>query len=100
MRSGRADNEHPRVFRRYCIPYRANKKPVEMVMGLPPEIAPIMLLGFLRKDVSIALLAPLHLTAQQFIIASIFWSSTLLYLFVFTMLKELGVKTGNSRSSD
>jgi ferrous iron transport protein B len=70
------------------------KKPVEMVMGLPPEIAPIMLLGFLRKDVSIALLAPLHLTAQQFIIASIF-----LVLYTpcissfFTMLKELGVKT-------
>jgi len=48
------------------------KKPVVMVLGLPPDIAPIMLLGFLRKDVSIALLAPLNLSAHQFIIASIF----------------------------
>jgi len=72
----------------------AIKRPVELVLGLPPEIAPIMLLGFLRKDVSIALLAPLDLTATQFIIASIF-----LVLYTpcissfFTMLKELGAKT-------
>jgi ferrous iron transport protein B len=72
----------------------AIKRPVEMVLGLPPEIAPIMLLGFLRKDVSIALLAPLHLSSHQFIIASIF-----LVLYTpcvsafFTMFKELGPKT-------
>jgi ferrous iron transport protein B len=72
----------------------AIKKPVEMVLGLPPDIAPIMLLGFLRKDVSIALLAPLHLTSHQFIIASIF-----LVLYTpcissfFTLIKELGTKT-------
>lgn len=70
------------------------KKPVELVLGLPPEIAPIMLSGFLRKDVSIALLAPLNLSAHQFIIGSIF-----LVLYTpcissfFTLLKELGVKT-------
>lgn len=70
------------------------KKPVELVLGLPPEIAPIMLLNFLRKDVSIALLAPLNLSAHQFIIASIF-----LVLYTpcisafFTLLKELGTKT-------
>ncbi|HNX28534.1 MAG TPA: ferrous iron transporter B [Syntrophomonadaceae bacterium] len=72
----------------------AIKKPVEMVLGLPPEIAPIMLLGFLRKDVSIALLAPLNLSSHQFIIASIF-----LVLYTpcvsafFTMFKELSPKT-------
>ena len=72
----------------------AIKKPVELVLGLPPEIAPIMLLGFLRKDVSIALLAPLNLSAHQFIIACIF-----LVLYTpcvsafFTMFKELGPKT-------
>lgn len=65
--------------------------PVELVLGLPPAIAPIMLLGFLRKDVSIALLAPLGLTAQQFIVASIF-----LVLYTpcvssfFTMIREMG----------
>lgn len=69
----------------------ALQEPVELVLGLPPAIAPIMLLGFLRKDVSIALLAPLGLTAQQFIVASIF-----LVLYTpcvssfFTMLRELG----------
>lgn len=68
--------------------------PVELVLGLPPTIAPIMLLGFLRKDVSIALLAPLALTAPQFIIASIF-----LVLYTpcissfFTMMKELKAGT-------
>lgn len=72
----------------------AIRRPVELVLGLPPDIAPIMLLGFLRKDVSIALLAPLDLSAQQFIIASIF-----LVLYTpcissfFTLLKELGTKT-------
>lgn len=72
----------------------AIKRPVELALGLPPDIAPIMLLGFLRKDVSIALLAPLNLSAQQFIIASIF-----LVLYTpcissfFTLLKELGTKT-------
>lgn len=70
-------------------------RPVEFVLGLPAEIAPIMLLGFLRKDVSIALLAPLHLTAHQFIIASIF-----LVLYTpcissfFVMLREMGTRTG------
>ncbi|MEA4924752.1 MAG: fused ferrous iron transport protein A/B [Syntrophomonadaceae bacterium] len=69
-------------------------RPVEFVLGLPPAIAPIMLLGFLRKDVSIALLAPLNLTAHQFIIASIF-----LVLYTpcissfFTMLREMGTRT-------
>ncbi len=78
------------------IEYLTNvlKKPVELVLGLPPEIAPIMLLGFLRKDVSIALLAPLHLSSHQFIIASIF-----LVLYTpcisafFTMFRELRPNT-------
>lgn len=71
----------------------AIKRPVELALGLPADIAPILLLGFLRKDVSIALLVPLHLTATQFIIASIF-----LVLYTpcissfFTLLKEVGIK--------
>jgi ferrous iron transport protein B len=66
------------------------KVPIRQAFGLPPEIASIMLLGFLRKDVSIALLAPLHLNAHQFITASIF-----LVLYIpcissfFTLIKEL-----------
>jgi ferrous iron transport protein B len=50
----------------------AIKAPVKALLGLPPEIAPIMILGFLRKDVSIALLAPLGLSSGQFVVASVF----------------------------
>lgn len=70
------------------------KNPVHAIMGLPPDIASIMLLGFLRKDVSIALLAPLNLSASQFVVASVF-----LVLYIpcistfFTLIKELGIKS-------
>ncbi|MBP7211462.1 ferrous iron transporter B [bacterium] len=73
---------------------KALRTPVNYVMGLPPDITSVMLLGFLRKDVSIALLAPLKLCAHQFVIASIF-----LVLYIpcissfFTLIKELGVKS-------
>jgi len=68
------------------------QKPVEYIFGLPADIAPIMVMGFLRKDASIALLAPLNLTAQQFIVSSIF-----LTLYVpciasfFTLTRESGI---------
>lgn len=68
------------------------QKPVDLVFGLPADIAPIMIMGFLRKDASIALLAPLNLTAQQFIIASIFLT---LYIpciaSFFTITRESGL---------
>lgn len=70
------------------------REPVRVLLGLPPDIASVMLLGFLRKDVSIALLAPLGLDAHQFIVASIF-----LVLYIpcissfFTLIKELGAKS-------
>lgn len=70
------------------------KEPVMFVLGLPPNIASIMLLGFLRKDVSIALLAPLKLSAHQFVVACVF-----LVLYIpcissfFTLIKELGIKS-------
>jgi small GTP-binding protein domain len=65
---------------------------ITKAMGLPGNIASVMVLGFLRKDVSIALLAPFNLSAHQFIIASIFM---VLYIpciaSLFTLIKELGV---------
>lgn len=70
------------------------REPVRILLGLPPDIASVMLLGFLRKDVSIALLAPLNLSANQFVVASIF-----LVLYIpcissfFTLIKELGTKS-------
>jgi ferrous iron transport protein B len=69
-------------------------RPLAWLLGLPKEIASVMVLGFLRKDVSIALLAPFNLSARQFVIAGIFM---VLYLpciaSFFTIIKELGIKT-------
>jgi Fe2+ transport system protein B len=48
------------------------QKPANVLLGLPSGIAPIMLLNFLRKDASVALLVPLNLSAHQFITACIF----------------------------
>jgi ferrous iron transport protein B len=42
------------------------------VLGLPQQAVSVVLLGFLRKDISIALLLPLHLTARQAVGASVF----------------------------
>ena len=68
-------------------------RPIAWLLGLPREIASVMLLGFLRKDVSIALLAPFNLSAYQFVIASIFMA---LYLpciaAFFTLLKEVKLR--------
>lgn len=70
------------------------QKPANILLGLPSGIAPIMLLNFLRKDASVALLVPLNLTAHQFIVACIFLTlSTPCIAAFFTMIKELGNKT-------
>lgn len=72
----------------------AIQKPANILLGLPSGIAPIMLLNFLRKDASVALLVPLNLTAHQFIIACIFLTlSTPCVASFFTLFKELGAKT-------
>ena len=66
-----------------------------LLLGLPREIAPVVFLGFLRKDVSIALLAPFNLSAPQFVIASVFM---VLYLpciaSLFVLIREIGFKVG------
>jgi len=70
------------------------KRPANLLLGLPAEIAPILLLNFLRKDASVALLVPLHLTAQQFIIACIFLTlSAPCIASFFSLIKELGTST-------
>lgn len=70
------------------------KWPAKVLFGLPAEIAPIMLLNFLRKDASVALLIPLHLTAAQFISACIFLTLSMpCVASFFTMVKELSAKT-------
>ena len=63
------------------------------MLGLPGEISSVMLLGFLRKDISIALLMPFNLSAKQLVVASTF---LVLYLpclaTFFVLLKEMGIK--------
>ncbi|MFN3551256.1 MAG: FeoB small GTPase domain-containing protein [Endomicrobiia bacterium] len=64
------------------------------ILGLPYEVSSVVILGFLRKDVSIALLRPFNLSINQLIVASVFM---VLYLpcvsTFFILLKEHGIKT-------
>jgi ferrous iron transport protein B len=69
------------------------QEPARILLGLPSGIAPIMLLNFLRKDASVALLVPLNLTAHQFVVACIFLTlSTPCIASFFSLIKELGGK--------
>jgi ferrous iron transport protein B len=65
--------------------------PLEHILGLPPQTALVMISGFLRKDVSIALLEPFNLGPEQLVVACIF---LVLYLpccaTFFVMAKEMG----------
>lgn len=62
-------------------------------LGLPADIVSVVMVGFLRKDISIGLLIPYNLTAKQLTVASAF---LVLYLpclaTFFVVLKELGLK--------
>jgi len=63
------------------------------ILGLPGEAISVILFGFLRKDISIALLAPLNLSPKQAVTASVF---LVLYLpclaTFFVALREIGWK--------
>ena len=66
---------------------------VKHVWGLPPKVTVALLVGFLRKDVAVGMLAPLGLTVKQLIIGC----SVLVVYFpcmgTFSVLvKELGIK--------
>jgi len=70
-------------------------KVVFHLIDLPESASPVLLLGFLRKDVSIAMLKSFPLTSKQFIISSIFM---VMYLpcvaSFFTLTREMGIKIG------
>ncbi len=67
--------------------------PVEYLLHLPAETTPLLLLGFLRKDVSIALLEPFHLPPEQLVVACVFMSMYLPCIATFVvMLRENGFK--------
>jgi ferrous iron transport protein B len=66
---------------------------VTRIWGLPKEVIPAMIIGFLRKDVAVGMLEPLHLSVKQLVTAS-----TVLAVYFpcvatfFILLKELGFK--------
>jgi ferrous iron transport protein B len=61
-------------------------------LGLPPAAAVALVVGFLRKDVAVGMLIPLHLSFRQTVIASVVLAiyfpcvATLV-----VMLRELGI---------
>ena len=72
---------------------RVLRAPVEMLLGLPADATPVLLLGFLRKDISIALLEPFNLGPQALVVACVFM--TMYFPCVatfFVMLRESGWK--------
>ena len=69
------------------------RAPVEWALGLPADATPLLILGFLRKDVSIALLEPFHLTPQSLVVACVFMSMYMPCIATFfVMLRESGWK--------
>jgi len=69
------------------------RTPVEWVLGLPADATPLLILGFLRKDVSIALLDSFHLTPQALVVACVFMSMYMPCVATFfVMLRESGWK--------
>jgi len=67
--------------------------PMRYILGLPKETVSVVVLGFLRKDISIALLEPFGLNVKQLMVASVFLVLYLPCLATFSMLiKEVGFK--------
>ncbi len=67
--------------------------PVHYLLNLPMEATPVLFLGFLRKDVSIALLQPFHLPPEQLAVACVFMAMYLPCVATFfVMLRENGLK--------
>lgn len=66
---------------------------VSEIWGLPSATIVPILIGFLRKDVAVAMLAPLNLSAQQLVIGSTVLAIFFPCIATFVMLlKELGIK--------
>ena len=66
---------------------------VSGVLGLPKEAVGALLIGFLRKDVAVGMLAPLNLTLAQLVVASVVLTMYFPCVATFaTLIKELGVK--------
>jgi len=63
------------------------------LLGLPKEAVISLVLGFLRKDVALGMLAPLALSAKQLVIASVVMAMFFPCIATFiVILKELGLR--------
>ncbi len=63
------------------------------VLGLPPEAVGALVVGFLRKDVAVGMLAPLGLTLKQLLVASVVLTAYFPCVATFVVLfRELGLK--------
>jgi len=62
------------------------------LLGLPKEAVTSLIIGFLRKDVALGMLAPLSLTAKQLVVASVVLAMFFPCIATFVvLLRELGV---------
>jgi ferrous iron transport protein B len=65
---------------------------VSGVLGLPRDAVGALVLGFLRKDIAVGMLAPLGLDLKQLVVASVVLSMYFPCVATFTVLfKELGI---------
>jgi ferrous iron transport protein B len=66
---------------------------VSGLLGLPKQAVTSLVIGFLRKDVALGMLAPLALTTPQLVVASVVLAMFFPCIATFVVLvKELGVK--------
>jgi ferrous iron transport protein B len=64
------------------------------LLGLPKEAVTAIVIGFLRKDVAMGMLAPLALTPQQLVVGSVVLAMFFPCIATFVVLiRELGVKS-------
>ena len=62
------------------------------LLGLPKEAVVALLIGFLRKDVAVGMLAPLALTANQLVVGSVVLAMSFPCIATFlVLLRELGM---------
>ncbi len=69
------------------------KPVVHDIFGLKKEAAAALIVGFLRKDVAVGMLAPLNMTANQLAVACVILAVYFPCVATFaTLLRELGIK--------
>ena len=62
------------------------------LLGLPKEAVTALVIGFLRKDVALGMLAPLSLTANQLVVGSVVLAMFFPCMATFVIiLRELGI---------